>query len=474
MPLDGEDGVSADHVMRYLNSQDGKKNFTCANVTSMEADRWLNIRLFEVVSFLINYLWIWSVMKPEPWQIINFDEIGIGGRNGAKKGDRKGVKPADDESPVKRLKMRQNKSITLCPFISAGGALLDTLVIIRNGINIVNQKKFEMAHDCTVVDGGESCTVTRKILREFVPNLIQNYRDNLGEHDKPIYMLADCHSSRYDVEFIKKMRELNVNILLFPAHATHIFQPVDVGIARAVKSGKPKPQRARNSDSSLVTRPFVKEIEILKFRLAKLRTATTVPKIQNSFRQAGLVPFDPAAANKRNLTPPAVNALFDELDEIGGAGVRLVRTRALLHGRGSPLTPEMRPSRLRASLAGAWMTDDGGMAVVEQLEGRRNNSRNSRISSAELATLQEHTRRVDTATGEFLDALVAGQAASPAHAASNRRTTGTNQVGQNSNFSRRNANPSQTSSSAGRMCLTCNKPMINHPRSPSNPHKLHH
>ena len=59
----------------------------------------------------------------------------------------------------------------------------------------------------------------------------------MAERDlkKKVLLIVDGHSSRSNPNSLKLLRENDIELLILPAHLTHLLQPFDVGIAGTLK-----------------------------------------------------------------------------------------------------------------------------------------------------------------------------------------------------------------------------------------------
>jgi hypothetical protein len=78
--------------------------------------------------------------------------------------------------------------------------------------------------------------MTKDILLKWLPGWLVDYRLRHGlPAELPLIVLADGHASRYNPALWDRLRHMHVHLILLPAHLTHVFQPVDTHLARAMK-----------------------------------------------------------------------------------------------------------------------------------------------------------------------------------------------------------------------------------------------
>ena len=115
-----------------------------------------------------------------------------------------------------------------------------------------------------------------KLFLEYIKPSTKNNRFNL--------LLADGHESNFNPEIQELAIKNNVIILIFPAHTTHILQPLDNHYFHKLKL-EIKHQKNRDEYKDMA-----KDFKILKFIEEPLYHASSPQSIQDSFRIAGIYP----------------------------------------------------------------------------------------------------------------------------------------------------------------------------------------
>ena len=88
----------------------------------------------------------------------------------------------------------------------------------------------------------------------------------------------------------------------FPAHTTHLLQPLDVGVFGPIKF------KFRSITASGALRS--KHLAVNKARFPQvlnyaMQQVCTKKRVRESFRDSGLIPFDPLAIDRRNVQKSA-------------------------------------------------------------------------------------------------------------------------------------------------------------------------
>ena len=77
------------------------------------------------------------------------------------------------------------------------------------------------------------CTENRSVdmpTLPFIADHIDSYVRRFVPRSQPIVLLLDGHSSRKGIEWVRKAEQLNIILVLLPAHTTHFLQPCDSDI----------------------------------------------------------------------------------------------------------------------------------------------------------------------------------------------------------------------------------------------------
>lgn len=111
--------------------------------------------------------------------------------------------------------------------------------------------------------------------------------------------MVDGHNSHCTLEFLEYARSQNIHILCYPAHATHIYQALDVGVFSVLKKAWTQEhdewERTRFEKVS-------KENFLTILGLAWVR-ALTPENIKSSFRKTGVWPYDPSKITPEMMAP---------------------------------------------------------------------------------------------------------------------------------------------------------------------------
>jgi DDE superfamily endonuclease len=107
-------------------------------------------------------------------------------------------------------------------------------------------------------------------------------------------LLLDGHSSHRSEEFIAKAYRNHACLVFFPSHATHLIQPLDRGVFKAIKGSFKKLMLRESLENSRYL-----HVSIARFYeiLLEARREALTPAICNSaFVHSGMWPIDPSRA----------------------------------------------------------------------------------------------------------------------------------------------------------------------------------
>ena len=131
---------------------------------------------------------------------------------------------------------------------------------------------------------------------EWLIKRVQRIREVYGHaHDQRAILLLDGHGSRNNAEVMKKFKEANIDVVIFPPHMTHIMQPFDRVIARPLKDCLSRIARELVNDfdpDDQNTVPTLRLVQVMSLIDAH-RVATTARNCSVAFAECGLYPYNP-------------------------------------------------------------------------------------------------------------------------------------------------------------------------------------
>jgi hypothetical protein len=182
------------------------------------------------------------------------------------------------------------------------------------------------------------------IIRGEVVDYINEKRRRAGDPNKRALILLDGHSSRRNLQLIKDLAAMGIDVVTLPAHTSHILQPLDLGSNAAFKRA--------------------------------LRTALSPPGKRQM--AAKLLPFIRSIADAvyDALRPKIVRGGFTAAGILGGD-----RTRVLSHCY-SELPPGVTapPASTRFSISGRKLTDPEFIREWELIDNARKEKANQKAA----------------------------------------------------------------------------------------------
>ena len=141
---------------------------------------------------------------------------------------------------VKVVADTRNEHITIGLFISGDGSVLGKYQVILplQELPKWENKRILKAFDCHGQKKGWVSTEIMKDIIEkvFVPGVIAKRSELEVSPDAPAVLLWDGHVSHQTEEVVALLARHHITSVLFVPHASHLMQPLDLGIFRVYKS----------------------------------------------------------------------------------------------------------------------------------------------------------------------------------------------------------------------------------------------
>ena len=147
-----------------------------------------------------------------------------------------------------------------------------------------------------VTDSGWSNALA---FQEFLKSYFLKYVQR-SSNDQTVLLMFDGHRSHVNIPVLEWAMAHNIELLVLPAHTSHLLQPLDVACFGPL-------QRIYNSECHKFIRsnPYS---NITRYHIAELSSkayehALSAPNLKSAFKRTGIFPFDPSAIESENLTP---------------------------------------------------------------------------------------------------------------------------------------------------------------------------
>ena len=283
-----------------------KRNNLCKKENhELGIDRSVNANLSTLQEWFKNVFTEELYKKFKPAMIGNLDETMLVARNKflcvVKRGSRFAITDSDESA----------EHVTMLACVTTDGQRVPPYLIFPLK-HLPNTLDSMIKNKQVYVGGQQSGWITQENFKEYVKVLttfIKNHRirHRLPENE-PFLLFGDSHSSREDSEMLKILQSNNITFLTYPAHSTHVLQPLDIGIFGHFKKLFKSEMRKISKEKITFTEPVTCEHSVKRVRrvlacIVALHMSCTDRKIEKAFRLSGLHPRDP----DQTLKNPRVN-----------------------------------------------------------------------------------------------------------------------------------------------------------------------
>jgi len=176
-----------------------------------------------------------------------------------------------DEQPIVPSQVRDGKHITVFPIVSAAGIAMTPYVILHcEREEFVDESSYPIVAYRTEHGYMDQKTFA-KVMNDVFIKKVEQIRLNV-EGNKRAVLLVDGHISRYGLDCLELLKTKNIDLVAFPAHTSHVVQPLDLGLNRIIKAyfreewpkahpsfpvdtpkvGRPPKRRRKASDDELI------------------------------------------------------------------------------------------------------------------------------------------------------------------------------------------------------------------------------
>lgn len=193
----------------------------------------------------------------------------------------------------KRAYADRGESHTLLGCICADGSWIPPLIIFK-GVRWNDNLK----SDClpgTLVKLSPKGWINSELFVEWFKFFIKSI-----PADRPVILLMDSHASHINDTVLSLAKDNDIYLFTFPAHTSHLLQPLDVGVYKSLKS-----HWAKSLDDYMREHPTEKPNRQNFHTLLNPAFIASFCRsnIINAFRKAGACPFDKNAISKEALAP---------------------------------------------------------------------------------------------------------------------------------------------------------------------------
>ena len=142
------------------------------------------------------------------------------------------------EQPCIVMADRSGSHASLFIIISAAGELINPTCLLHgkpDHFDIDPKNAPQIA--CYRTENGYMDRATfKKIMKEVFIRHVNIKRELFNCPTQRAVLIVDGHSSRYDDETFQMLRDENIDLLIIPAHSSHLTQPLDLGLNKHLKA----------------------------------------------------------------------------------------------------------------------------------------------------------------------------------------------------------------------------------------------
>lgn len=248
--------------------------------TRATVDKW-----FKSLADAITELKLWDLSEEELLaSIVNADETGIDSV------DPKNVKVMGNPHKYSPLAVAQTSHdhITMVGICDAAGNRAPAFLIMTGKGSPLNLRNCTERMSDTPRNTAWACTDNGWITGQAwitVLEYIVGFKKPTAE--RPILLLVDCHSTRYDTKALEWARQHHCHILLLPPNSTAILQPLDVAVFSAFKK---KLQELFNTE--LTNQRPISKVTCPKLVCQAWDLSATKTTIRSGWRAANMATFN--------------------------------------------------------------------------------------------------------------------------------------------------------------------------------------
>jgi len=237
---------------------------------------------------------------------------------------------------------------------------------------------------------------------------ILRHLDRHSTSSRPLLLIMDGAGGHLDMESAQLAVTLRIDILLLPAHTTHILQVADVAVFRAFKAawkGQCEKRRREKRVSNARGASGIHQTDIVPMAMAAWERAMTSSNVISGFRRTGIHPYDPLAYKRTvasHLRTDSLTGLPTLLSPISFNNQQMkectllldLTTSAAFSDPSPTTTPVKRVKRMLNTSAGTLLT---GVETMEQMrrwdEEKKEEEEAKRVRKEQRMKRSEEIRR---------------------------------------------------------------------------------
>ncbi|CDO68229.1 hypothetical protein BN946_scf184870.g3 [Trametes cinnabarina] len=236
--------------------------------------------------------------KVKPCNMYNMDEKGIQLGGGRSRGRRKGYYDSADRARY-QVGSDNLELVTVIECVSADGAALKPGFIFQGSTCELDWWDGPECEGLKIGLTANGWTDDSQCLKWFKETFIPQARARAEHDDEPVLLIFDGHGSHVSENLVALAEEFNILLFKLIPHATHMLQPLDVGVFGPVQLG----WLERCAEVLEATKHPLHRADVVREYMAVRKKAMTVSVIKAAFRSTGIEPFNPNIFHPAQFAP---------------------------------------------------------------------------------------------------------------------------------------------------------------------------
>ncbi|XP_033749086.1 uncharacterized protein LOC117333772 [Pecten maximus] len=228
-------------------------------------------------------------LRTKPGLIYNCDETGFVDKQG---NTRKVI--GEKGRPCIQQQVHTIDHVTAHMCASGEGTMLPTFLIYQK--SLPHRPYREDVPRSWMFGVSESGYMDTDLFQIWFKNIFLKYCSK----ERPVLLLLDNHDSHISIPVIDMARAERVEILAFPAHTTHLLQPLDVNIIGPMKE---KMKSLATSMAIINTNLCISKANLPALLAYAIDQTCSPALVKSAFRKSGLIPLNKDAIDKSHLLP---------------------------------------------------------------------------------------------------------------------------------------------------------------------------
>lgn len=164
-------------------------------------------------------------IKYSPDRIWNLDESSF-----SKDPEKTKIIGAKGFASTRTIASTGKENVTVLFTVNAAGEKLPPLIIHR-GKNVWDQWMSQNAYEGTCYAATDNGWIDAKVFEKYMLGTVLPHVSK----ESPCLIIYDGHSTHIQLHLLEKAKDLGVEIIKLPSHASHLLQPLDLSVFKSMK-----------------------------------------------------------------------------------------------------------------------------------------------------------------------------------------------------------------------------------------------